>query len=62
MLCTIPLWQWFPVVCAQYNHMGFVSLIVMVYVVRDGVVCEVEGVNPEKKPPSRKWHGSLKDD
>lgn len=41
---VIPSWQCFP--CEQYNHIGVVLLIIMVYV---GVVIDVAdtGMNPE---------------
>ncbi len=58
MACTMPLWQWFPVVWPQYTHTGLVSLSVMVHVVGDSTESDAVGVKPEKKPPARGWHGS----
>jgi len=44
---VIPFWQCFP--CAQYSHMGFVSLIMIVYV---GVMAADAdtGIYPELRP------------
>jgi hypothetical protein len=40
--------------------MGLVSFTVMVNVVGDATSVLLFGVKPEKKPPARGWHGSLK--
>lgn len=60
MLCSMPCWQWLP--WPQKIHTGFVSLIVIVKVVVEGVVSEAEGVKAEKKPPARGAQGLSKED
>ena len=51
MAWTMPFLQWSA--WLQYTHFGFLSPTVRVKLVRDGLSGDVEGTNPEKKPPAR---------
>lgn len=53
---TIPLWQW--VACAQYSHMGCVSITGTSNVPTVPLAPPSNGMKPELTPPLAKgWHG-----